>query len=122
MDAHDDRPTAFEEEIEASQRQEQAQISAGAQGLNKSTNSLPPFASQSRVSRIKNAVHQAKDDDLERAQESQIGLAFAQSSPQNQAFLQKSTLSRELPSHHHIDAECEKLKESYTQHRRQRNS
>ena len=36
-------------------------------------------------------------------------------------MLQKSTLSR-ASSSNLIDAECEKLKESYTQHRRQRQS
>ena len=42
-------------------------------------------------------------------------------SQQNQAVLNKSTLSRGSTPNL-IDAECEKLKESYTAHRRQRNS
>jgi len=86
-----------------------------AVNLSKSANNLPPFASQGRVSKIKSAIS-GRDDDLERAQDSKIA-TFSQ--PQHAA--QKSSLTRGS-SQHMIDAECEKLKESYTQHRRQRNS
>ena len=41
--------------------------------LHKSTNSLPPFANQSRVSKLKNAIAVSKDDDLERAHDSKMG-------------------------------------------------
>lgn len=67
MNAEHEHPTAFDDEISTSQKQDHGHIGASALGLNKSTNSLPPFANQSRVSRIKNAVAAAKDDDLERA-------------------------------------------------------
>ena len=40
--------------------------------LSKSASNLPPASNQSRVSRIKTAIA-AKDDDLERAQDSKFG-------------------------------------------------
>ena len=120
MDALRQQPSAFEEELDPGARLAEAQPASGMQALNKSTNSLPPFANQSRVSKIKNAVAAAKDDDLERAHDPLMAGGFAQSSPQNVTFLKQSTLSR--GSSHAIDAECMKLKESYTLHRQQRTS
>ena len=96
---------------------------------NKSVSTLPPPPNQNRVSKIRNALAQrGADDDLERApayqeefKQSNLNFKSHSYTSPHSVNLQKSTLSRGS-SHNVIDQECEKLKESYTQHRKQRNS